>query len=125
MCSIDDAEPFAIYDNWIRPARKPHKCDGCGREIAKGEEYQFGKGLLPGDGWWKEKLCGHCLVSAQWLVAQCGGYSMGGVAEEIHEHAQDYRERGLYRLTIGTRRKWQRFDGAGLMSVPKMPAVAA
>lgn len=124
MCSIDDGERFAIYESKRRKARKPHHCSECRRQIEAGETYFWGRGLLPGDGWWATKICAHCEVGADWLVNQCGGFSFDMVREEIHEHAQDYRERGLWRLTVGMDRKWQRFDGAGLMPVPKMPPLS-
>src|SRR5690348_15578203 len=120
MCSIDDAEPLVSYEKWHSIARKPHTCSECRREIAKGERYLTAKGLMPGDGWWKTKQCAHCEVGADWLLKECGGWSFDMVREDIHEHAQDYRKAGLWRLTAGMRRKWQRFDGAGLMPIPKM-----
>jgi hypothetical protein len=70
------------------------------------------------------KLCQHCQIGADWLREECGGFCQDGVKEEIFEHAQDYRSLSLYRLSVGADRKWQRFDGAGLMPVPKLPPLS-
>jgi hypothetical protein len=125
MCAIDDAEIFVKWERRERKAIKPHECSECRREIAKGETYHFEKGLLSGMGWESSKRCAHCEVGARWLVEECHGYCINQVREEIHEHAQDYHAKGLWRLVVGADRKWQRFDGAGLMPIPAMPPVSA
>jgi len=124
MCSIDDAERFVKYTTKRRKAIKPHRCHECRRDIQKGERYYFAKGLMPGYGWSQVKMCAHCEVGADWLVAECGGYCFEQVREEIREHADDYRSVGLWRLTVGMNRKWQRFGSAGLMPIPEMPPVS-
>lgn len=125
MCSIDDAEHFVIEESGHRNARKPHVCSECRRQIEIGETYYWSRGLMSGDGWWKTKQCAHCEVGKDWLTKECGGWCFDMVREEVHEHAEDYRSFGLYRLSVGANRKWQRFDGAGLMPIPKMPPLSS
>lgn len=123
MCSIDDSELFAIYESRERKARKPHTCAECRRDIAQGETYRLCKGMLPGFGWMQSKICAHCCVGADWLIQECRGFSLDMVREEIHEHAQEYQKTGLWRLVAGADRKWRRFDGSGLMAIPRLPPV--
>lgn len=123
MCRIDDAERCAVWNQRDLVARAPHVCSECRRTIERGEPYRRIGWLFDG-GWSTSKICAHCRIGADWLNAECSGHMADGVREEILEHAEEYRDVGLWRLTAGMERKWQRFDGAGLMPVPKMPPVS-
>jgi len=129
MCMIDGCDEY--YDSWSVKsvkARKPHVCKECGREIAIGETYTRESYLIRGDGWGSVPHCSHCDVACQWLRAECGGWLTHGVYEDIAEHAYEYDRHparyALYRLKAGMRRKWKRFDGAGLLPIPRMPALS-
>jgi hypothetical protein len=118
MCS--DYEPCTIFNRTSPKARKPHRCNECGRDIQASERYERIESLFEGV-WSTVKVCAHCGVGMDWLSAECGGYPIGMVSDDINEHARDYRRIDLWRLVVGRERKWARFDGAGLMAVPKMP----
>lgn len=121
MCAIDGAERCDVWDVITRRAAKPHKCSGCYREIAKGETYRR-IGSLYERQWTTTILCAHCTVASDWLNGECGGHLTEGIAEDIREHAEEYHSFGLWRLVSGAKRKWMRFDSAGLMPIPKLPA---
>lgn len=120
MCMIEDGERYAVYHQDTVKARKPHKCNECGREIAKGETYRRTAGLYDGS-WTINKVCAHCTVAAEWLLTNCGGYMDSVVHEDIVQHVDEYRRMDLARLAVGMKRDWKRFDGAGLLPVPKLP----
>jgi hypothetical protein len=108
-------------DVWVelkRKARKPHKCSECGRAIETGETYRFSKHLYDGV-WWDNKQCSHCIVLADWLAVECGGYLCEGVLEDFLEHAREYRRFDLWRAYWGAPWQWRR-DGH-LLPIPKMP----
>ena len=131
MCMWDGGEDGpSVYRCKVQHTRKKRRCGECSRHIAIGETYQNVFMVYDGSpGTWI--MCAHCMVAAQWLVANCGGYLLHGVWEDIHEHIVEYRgaeqyrpvEHGLRRLEIGRKRRWARFDGAGLMAVQWMPPV--
>ena len=122
MCAIDGAERYDVYETSNRRARKPHKCGECGRPIIVGELYRSSRGLFEGS-WNTNCICAHCQIAADWLTENCAGFVDNGVYEDIHEHAEEYFAIALpiYRLCVGMRRKWVRFDGAGLMPPPRLP----
>ena len=123
MCNIDDAERCSVWDEADHRASKEWVCTECRRSIARGERYRRVAGLYEG-AWTIMRICAHCVVGANWLTAECGGYLLDGVREEIHEHAQEYRSASLWRLVVGADRKWTRFDGTGLMPIPKEPPLS-
>lgn len=122
MCAIDDCEPCQAYYDDDRRAAKPHRCGECNRDIAKGETYRYSKTLSDGK-WSANKTCSHCMVGQRWLSINCGGWLFSQVAEEMWEHAEEYPLLAvpLLRVKIGMQRKWKRFDGAGLMALPRLP----
>lgn len=123
MCRIDDGELCDIWREAERRAAKEHKCTECGRQIAKGERYLRIEGLYDGS-WTTMRVCAHCRVGADWLRAECGGFTLDGVIDEVREHAEEYRRASLWKIVVGSSRKWRRFDGAGLMAVPTMPPLS-
>ena len=54
-------------DRKIRQARKPHSCDYCGRQIDKGEQYEWSKNIWEGRifEWHNHLACGR-VASAIW-----------------------------------------------------------
>lgn len=123
MCAIEYAEPCDIWNETnVRAARKPAQCSECRRTITIGEPYRHIKALSDRH-WYTSRQCQHCCVGADWLSAECKGYMLDGVADEIREHAEEYRDAGLWRLVVGTKRRWQRPDGS-LMPVPRMPKLS-
>lgn len=125
MCRVEDCDPWAVYRETTRTARKPHLCFECGRIIAKGERYRYATGKHPDNprgGWDEFKLCVHCNAAAQWLIVMCNGYLFGGIGEELREHwDEEWRLRsvGLARLIIGIDNRWRRSKYAtGLIEVP-------
>jgi hypothetical protein len=58
MCFYYD-DYASVYHEQVRTARKPHKCDHCRREIAKGQRYVYGSGVFDGSGF-SLKACGAC-----------------------------------------------------------------
>jgi hypothetical protein len=48
------------------------------------------------------------MVPQEWLREECNGFMHGGLEEEIHEHAEQYRKMFLYRWLIGIRRQWKK-----------------
>lgn len=104
MCNID-YDPADFYSSQERKARKNHICSECDREIKRGEKYQNVFGV-----WWGDtstfKTCCYCRVAQLWLEKECNGFMHQGLAEEIEEHACEYRSFYLYRLLIGIRKRW-------------------
>lgn len=123
MCAIDDCDdrydPYSIKD--VKRARKEHTCDECCRKIAVGEPYLYVFGVLRGYGGNSHYTCAHCRVAANWLRSNCGGFVHSGVQEDIEQHVEEYPALafGLSRFIVGMRRQWKRFDGNGLMRVPR------
>lgn len=124
MCMIDDGERSTVWNEVEKTARKAHVCTECRRTINPGESYVRIASLFEGS-WDTYKQCAHCCIVTKWLTEECSGYLAHGVYEDIHEHAREYRTLPLWRLTVGMARKWQRFDGAGLMPIQKMPPLSA
>ena len=120
---IEGSERCDVWEVTQPRARVEHECTECHRQIDRGEPYLRIGALFEGQ-WDTMRVCQHCQVGADWLTAECGGFCTHGVREDIHEHAQEYRTAGLWRLVVGAGRKWLRFDGNGLMPVPKLPALS-
>lgn len=119
---IDDGDQCAVYLSFQRRARKSRRCNECAREIQPGETYRHSKGLFEGR-WDSYTTCAHCQVAMAWLVENCGGFMHYGVWEDFEEHISEYPQlaRALERLRVGRKRRWVRFDKAGLMAVPPVP----
>lgn len=101
-------------------ARKPHRCHECSRAIAKGERYSRTASVWEGD-FFTNVACMHCAVARVIVDYYSEWYSegyYGGLAEYLSEHADHVWSR---RLWVGVRRQWLRFDGTGLMDLPRNP----
>lgn len=124
MCMIENADNYVSVSHayQVKSSRKEHRCNECGRTIAKGEGYHRAELCMEG-GWYTFHTCVHCRVACAWLSEQCGGYLHEGVLEDVMEHAAVYHLGRLTRLEVGMKRKWKRFDGYGLMPVPQVPRV--
>jgi hypothetical protein len=129
MCRIQDCDPWKIFRDAKRTARKTHQCYECNRVIAKGERYHYATGLGPdSDRWDVFHVCEHCDTAAQWLVVVCGGYLYGGVREELEEHWDEdttFRSNALLSALHGIERAWKRRRGPGLMPIPRDAELAA
>ena len=95
-----------------RTARKPHRCDECGRTIEPGEQYKIGAGIYDRSAW-HAKQCRHCVAATTWLQAECGGFLHNAVREDLEEHWSEVLPRSLWlgRAIVGMRRRWRRRDG--------------
>ena len=129
MCLIDYADSrVEAYTAKHRVARKPHVCCECYRVINAGERYLYQTFVQDGTAM-SFKTCRHCQVGYDWLMGNCGGHMTGcdSLWREMTEHIEEYPDIafGLRRIRIGMHRKWQRFDGAGLMPEPPLPRAIA
>lgn len=123
MCAIDDCDRCDVWDVTQHRAAKPHECTECRRTIAKGEHYRRIGWSFEGS-WGTMRLCTHCQIGADWLLAECGGFMADGVLEEIREHAEEYRRASLWKIVVGASKRWAKFGGSGLMPVPAMPPLS-
>jgi ribosomal protein L37AE/L43A len=121
VCSIDYDRP-SVYRTAELRARREHNCDECGRKIASGETYRRAFGVWDGHPG-TFKTCAHCCVGQDWLLQNCNGFMHAALADEMAEHADEYRavRFTMNRIRLGMRRKWRRFDCAGLMPLQPMP----
>jgi hypothetical protein len=112
-----------IVSEGHRKAKKEHRCHECGRSIPAGEMYLYEAFIYNGD-FETHKTCQHCEAVRQWLNDECGGWLYGGVAEDIHEHAEDnhYGMR-VKMMSVGLHRQWRRMDGR-MWPVPRMPKLS-
>lgn len=120
MCMIDDTDRSEVWREEIRRARKVYSCGECGRLISIGERHRYIFSVHEGNAE-QQRQCEHCMVAADWLCLECTGYCLGGIGEDIEQHCDEYRRMDLWRLFAGMRRKWQRFDGKGLLPLPALP----
>lgn len=124
MCMIDNSDgPLEMCNARTVKGRKEHCCTECGRTLARGESHELVTGFFDGH-WVAYRTCAHCLVAVEWLRAECDGHIFTAVQEDIHEHLDSGYGFGLARLVAGMRRKWARFDGRGLMQIPRMPKLS-
>lgn len=121
MC-MTDYDPPTMHSARIRTARKAHKCGECSRQIEPGEKYQYVSGVWDGD-FDTKKTCRHCLVGQELLIRECRGFIYGGIQEDLQDHVSEALPWSMQaaRLVVGMRRRWQRFDGKGLMAEPVQP----
>jgi hypothetical protein len=109
MCSCDADVPEFYNADWVR-ARKPHRCDDCRREIAKGERYHRISGKW--DGYVRSFAnCWQCEFAREVLFhnSECDcPAAFGELREELNE---EWRESGGYmlygRLLVGLRNQWR------------------
>lgn len=116
MCQYDYDQPSFVAHSSPQ-ARKRHRCDECRRFIEPGERYFRTSGKW--DGLMQTfVMCVQCDKGRQLLVKECKGYLFQGVQEDLEEHARARLPWSMKaaRLVIGMKRKWQRFDRAGLMN---------
>ena len=130
MCMVEGADCSQIFnsESWHR-ARKAHRCCECGREIVVGERYRYcAIKDYEYSGVDSYHTCAGCAVVEDWLRAECRGWLFGGVDEDLAGHLtygpwsadeerQTFRVTRPARLLVGMRRRWRRFDGAGLMEI--------
>jgi hypothetical protein len=117
MCLIDDADPSTFSSDVTLKAKKDHVCNDCRRVIYAGESYIRSFVCFDGTAC-TYKRCSHCNVGAKWLQKHCGGWIYGEVMTELEEHYDaGYREDNLQKILIGMRRKWQSFQGSGLLEL--------
>lgn len=123
MCSIEDYDSPDFHAERDHRARVRHICTECSRTICPGEAYRKAFSVYEGKAH-NYKTCSHCLVGQEWLLNNCGGFMHYGLSDEMQEHADAYYDQkfGFLRIHAGIKRKWQRFDGAGLMRLPPKPA---
>jgi hypothetical protein len=119
MCLIDDADPSTFSSDVVLRAKKEHVCSECRRVIHASETYT--RSVVFFDGTARTyKRCSHCNLGAEWLEKHCGGWLYSEVKTELEEHYREgYREDGLQEILIGMRRKWQAFQGSGLLDLPQ------
>lgn len=122
MCRTDIDGDWACGSSKIRRARKSHKCSECERTIEPGEQYRYETCVYEGFPS-STHICIHCEVPRSWLGTNCGTYQWGDIYADVEEHGLEYAALSLpmMRIAVGMRRKWLRFDGAGLMPIPRMP----
>lgn len=106
MCSSDYDYP-SVYVVKEPKARKQHKCDECRSIINIGEKYRNHFGVWEGRAS-TFKACQFCMIPQDWLKKECGTYMLGGLHEELEEHAFEYKKIFLYRWLIGFRENWKR-----------------
>ena len=70
MC--DDALMPAVYESRTVVAAKEHRCYECGSVIAKGEKYEYAKGLYDGD-WQDYHTCLACEECKALTDEECHG----------------------------------------------------
>ena len=120
MCMVDGADDgeYEHLSEGSPVARKPHRCDDCGRTIRPGERYHWSRWAVEGSVV-QETQCRHCRAAASWLTDRCGGWLWPAVGEDLFEHwdagCDDHE---LLRLIVGWRKDWTRRDGT-LMPEPR------
>lgn len=120
MCRAEGGDPPEFSRSKTCRARKPHKCDECGRQIEAGELYRYDFMISEGSAYYFH-TCAHCVVPAGWLTHNCGGFVFGEVREEIEEHAEEYPDLAPQLLCAidGMKDGWVR--AGQLLPVPAMP----
>jgi len=97
MCDLSDEERAEAFRETHVKARKPHKCECCGRQIRTGETYLRHWSVYEGNVS-NAKLCSDCAsdraefaaAHGGWLVHPCAffDYLTGCVAEHPSNHWQ-------------------------------------
>lgn len=99
-------------------ARKPHRCQLCGRSIAVGERYHSQFNADGGESWmWRE--CAHCSAVVQTLwnrrfdLEEINGFT-------VFDWLRESGDLALMRLAVGMKRQWRGFAD-GMMPIPAIP----
>ncbi len=127
MCSVDDAEPWEFFKREDRKSRRDRNCDECGRVILAGEVHEYARGKAEGcfSDW---RICVHCMAARTWLVVECGGSLIGGLADELWEHwriGPEYHSMWLARALVGLKNHWRTKRGQLMEPLPAYKAKAA
>lgn len=87
-------------------ARKPHRCQTCGRTIRPGETYRRGAGM-DGSSAWTFKECVHCTAVVTYVL------HLWGVDEYDDDLLPDWDPETIEHMRIKAqwRRRWTRMDG--------------
>lgn len=129
MCMVDGADGYNEFSaQREHTARKPHRCEECGRTIHPGERYLLTCWKYEGD-FSQARMCAHCQVAADWLTENCGGYLTHGVEEDLREHVSEYGGQTacwprLARLAVQMDQNWTYRRGprkGQLMPLPALP----
>jgi len=105
-----DYDPAEFYHKELRKARKPHRCDECGRAIMSGERYEHVRAKW--DGYVSTlRTCPRCLTLRAWVLAHvpCFCWSHQNMREDARETIDEYKHEcpGLWfgwgRLEIAVR----------------------
>lgn len=106
---VDDGDGWEFFREGDRRARKPHRCDECGRTIDAGEVYRFGSGLT--DGWFSQwKTCHQCVQACRWLNKVCHGYLINAAEEDLGHHIRGEEEGELSSSHLVRLVRWMAYD---------------
>ena len=103
-----DYEPAEMYVAERRRARKPHKCNECGRRITIGEQYEHVRAKWEGEMCSMDTCC-RCLELRDFVVAHipCSCWVHGNMIEVVMEDARAFAHEtrglmfGAYRRYVG------------------------
>ena len=101
----DDFETVSCLSCGNRKAIKKHKCRECGREISKGERYNYTKYLFDGK-WFNDKACSDCQSAIDRFFPH-GGYRelWMEIAEEVSSVEGEIPESCISELSLSAREK--------------------
>jgi hypothetical protein len=121
MCMIEFGDgPVTMLSQADPVARKPHKCNECGRQIEIRERYHVDRFVWEGK-LETHKTCAHCVVARNWLNDECGGWIYGEVLNDFREHvAYGGYPMAVARIAIGMRWQW-RSPAGRLLPIPGAP----
>ena len=108
-CAVDicdyDCEPVVCLTHGVRKAKKTHKCRDCGRDINKGETYNYTKYLFDGK-WFNDKACSDCQSAIDRFFPH-GGYRelWMEIAEEVSSVEGEIPESCISELSLSAREK--------------------
>jgi len=85
--SYDCGDCAVIHSEQMRVAVKQHICSECGKEINKGEKYEYVSQFYRDGGWLKHKTCSDCLSLRNEFF--CDGYYYGEIRDELQQFIRD------------------------------------
>jgi hypothetical protein len=90
-CYCDFDGVSTVYRASEPVARKPHRCDECGRTIQPGERYESVFHITDGDAG-THHTCPHCLDIRKWVVAHvpCSCWSHGNMLDDLRNDVDAY-----------------------------------